>query len=309
MPVREFDSETARRGVLAFLGQCLDYPVLAVRHHDLVSNFFWRDLMGRFRGSFLGAGWTLVQPIFLFSVYFVVFGFLFSKPGSEASIQFAIWLFSGIVAFNALQEATTAGCRSVLENGNLVKKVAFPAELLLLSPTLAGLVMHLVGLVVAIPAAFLLGQAHLGPEILLLPVALALQFVMVLGIGLLLAAVNVVVRDTSHLYGVLSMAWFFLSPLFYTPSLIRDKVDEFAISQGATLADGWGDFAVLVATIVNPAHGLLLVHRQALGIGTPELLVTSLGFNLAVAAGWSVVFFAFGLAVFRSRKSRFSDLI
>jgi ABC-type polysaccharide/polyol phosphate export permease len=296
LPVRHFDAATVRRDVWAFLFKSVDYPWLVWRHRHLVGNFFWRDLLGRFRGSFLGAGWTLVQPLFLFAVYYMVFGVLFGgkTPGQPASSFFAIWLFSGIIAFNALQDATMTGCQSVVTNGNLVKKVAFPSELLIVSPVMVGLCMHTVGLCVLVPMSLILGIADIGPAILLLPVALAIQFTLALGIGLLLSAWNVFVRDTAHLYGVVSSAWFFLSPLFYSPTLIEQRL---------------GSTAAALFTILNPAHGLLLLHRQVFGIEEPGTIPTSLGTNLGLAVAWALLFFFFGLAVFRSRKSRFADLI
>ena len=293
--VRAFDAAKAPRGIAAFLGGFLTYPGLAWTQRELVGNFFWRDLMGRFRGSFLGAGWTLVQPVFLFSVYYLVFGFLLgSKTGDVGpGADLAIWMFSGIIAFNALQEATNAACSSVLNNGNLVKKVAFPSELLPLSSALIGSVIFLVGLVVAVVVGLVLGQVRVTPLMGMIPLVVVLHFVLVLGIGMTLATSNVFVRDTSHLYSVFAQGWFFLSPLFWYPSMVRDAL---------------GDVWLGVFQYANPAYALLMLLRQALGIA-PQEISTSPYVHLAISAVWASVLFIFGLAFFRSRKARFPDLI
>jgi ABC-type polysaccharide/polyol phosphate export permease len=292
--IQSYFAEDAPRGVLRHLLPIVRYPSVLSRHRWLIANFFRRELLGRFRGSALGIFWVLVQPLFQFAVYYLVFGMLFGnwKTGQLPDPTFAIYLFSGIIAFNALLEGTTRSCSVVLENGNLVKKVAFPSELLPVPVILVGLMVYLVAAVVCVTAGMAFGVIRPGFLLLALPLVLMVQMLLTLGIGLLLATCQVFARDTGHLWGILGMAWFFLSPIFWFPSLIREKL---------------GDLAVVFT--YNPAYPLLQCHRLAFGIRDDSGILGSFWPQLGVAALWAVSFLVLGYSVFMSRRHKFADLV
>jgi lipopolysaccharide transport system permease protein len=149
---KTYSAETARHTVLASLLPVAGYPLMIWRHRYLVHNFFRRDLLGRFRGSSLGLFWVLVHPIVMFVVYYLVFGYLFGNPktGNAPTPDYALYLFSGVIAFTALNEGITRSCTCVVDNGNLVKKVAFPSELLPVPLIMVSLVVYLVGALVCV---------------------------------------------------------------------------------------------------------------------------------------------------------------
>ena len=307
------------RHVLPLFG----YPKVIAGNTTLIANFFRRDLMGRFRGSFLGLFWVLVQPIFMFAIYFMVFGFLFAPKGQSgmASVEFAVYLFGGIIAFSAFSESTTRSCNCVLENGNLVKKVRFPCELLPVSNILVSLIVYCVGAMVMVTVGLLVGQVTIGAHMLALPLVCLVQFCMCLGFGLLLATLQVLIRDTVHLYTIAQQAWFFLSPVFWPYSMI----------QGKLLDHGLGHWAWLIEA--NPLYGLVQSHRLALGFGVEHTqmqrfkmsasgehlplvdgqpvteALPGLWYNLGLASAWSALFLLVGYSFFMSRKSKFSDLV
>jgi len=309
--------------MLRHLSPLFGYPWVVAAHTTLIANFFRRDLMGRFRGSFLGMFWVLVQPIFMFAIYFMVFGFLFAPKGQtgSASVEFAVYLFGGIIAFSAFSESTTRSCNCVLENGNLVKKVRFPCELLPVSNILVSLIVYAVGAAVMLTVGLAVGQVTVDAKILALPLVCLVQFGMCLGFGLMLATLQVLIRDTVHLYTIAQQAWFFLSPVFWPYSMI----------QGKLLDHGLGEWSWLIEA--NPLYGLVQSHRLALGFGpdhiqmqryqmtpTGEYLTTadgqplvealpSLWYHLGLASGWAVLFLLVGYSFFMSRKSKFSDLV
>lgn len=291
--VRHYDAATAPRGILRHLPPITGYPALMWQNRYLIHNFFRRELLGRFRGTLLGVFWVLVHPIFMFAVYYVVFGMLFSsrwQVGQPPDPQFAIYLFSGIIVFQALNEGTTGSCNVVVENGNLVKKVAFPSEVLPVHVALVSLVLYGVGAVVCMIAGLAFGQLHPGPLLLCLPLVLLVQFVLTLGMGLFLANLQVFSRDVMHLWRILSMAWLFLSPVFWFPSRLA-KLGE--------LAELW--FAV------NPAYPLIMAHRIALGGVHPEL--GDFWRHLGMASVWALVFLILGYGVFTSRRHKFADMV
>jgi len=284
------------RNILAVLG----YPATIWRHRYLLQNFFRRELLGRFRGSVLGIFWVLVQPIFLFLIYYLVFGYMFGhvRTGEAPSKDFALYLFTGVLAFNALSEGCMRACTSVVDNGNLVKKVAFPSELLPVHTVLVAMVVYLVGAGVCLVVGIGYDTLHPDWTLLLLPLVLLIQTAFTLGLGLLLANLHVFARDTAQLWSILAMAWMFLTPIFWFPYQVEEGLG------------GW------LQTILNlnPAYPLVQAQRLVLGardtvIGDHLVTFGNLGNHLLVASAWAVFFLGLGFGVFTSRKHKFADLV
>lgn len=301
---RGYDADTARHSVLRALLPVVRYPGEIWRHRYLLQNFFRRELLGRFRGSALGIVWVLVHPLFLFAIYYFVFGYVFGRPatGTAPSPAFALYLFSGVLAFTAFGEGLIRSCTCVVDNGNLVKKVAFPSELLPVPPILVGLTVYLVGALVCLTAGLIWGVLQPDWTVLLLPVVLLLQFLMTLGLGLFLANCHVFARDTSHLWGILQTAWMFLTPVFWYPHQIPGELGD-----SLRAAFQW-----------NPAYPLIQAHRIVLGardftLGDGETSIAvsfgSLGSHLASCAVWAIALLALGYGVFMSRRHRYADLV
>ena len=277
------------------------YPAVVANNWTLIANFFRRDLLGRFRGSLLGIFWVLVQPIFLFAIYYFVFGFLLGpKTGTGGpDVGFAFYLFSGIVAFTAMTESTTRSCNVILENGNLVKKVAFPCELLPVPNILVSLIVYAVGVTVLMSTGLWQSQINPGIELLVWPLVLVVHCAMCLGLGLLLACLQVLMRDTFHLYSIGQQAWFFLSPVFWPLALFEGKLGEHA----------W-------VVELNPMYSLIQAHRYVFGFGGHDYMLHADGtplpgiwYHLGFAALWATFFLVIGYSFFMSRKNKFADLV
>ena len=306
--VQHYSVATAKTGFLHHALRLPEFPRTLVRSRELLWNFARRDLLARFRGSLLGVLWVLVHPLFLFSVYFAVFGILFAPATKLAADgpdpQFAIYLFSGIVSFSWITESLGTGMAAIVGNANLVKKVRFPCELLPLVPPLVGGVVYVVGCVVLLVAGLIAGRAEIGPAIAFWPLLVLIHLGFICGLGMFLAAVNVFIRDVSHLWRVFAQAWFFLTPIFWELDLIREKLG----------AVGLGSLADLL--LLNPASPIVLAQRQVFGIGQdlpPELLAArypySLTTNLMMGGMWAVFFMFVGYGFFSSRRHKFADLV
>lgn len=292
---RTFDAHATDRGIVGHMLHIADYPVQVWRHRYMMQNFLRRDLLSRVHGSFLGLGWLLLQPVFLFVVYYVVFGILLGPvrvEGQGPDRVLALQMFSGIIVFHSLMEATSQACSLIIDNGNLVKKVAFPSEVLLVHVGAVSMIIYAVGAVVCVVAGTLLGVARPGWLLAALPLAMFVQFVMTIGIGLTLATLNIFIRDTAHVWRLVSMAWMFLSPVFWMPAQIAEKLPP------------WGMSLMLS---VNPAAPLLQAHRLALGGVDPSL--GEFWPQLGIAAAWAFGLLFAGYGLFMSRKHKFTDLI
>lgn len=291
------DAATYPRSMWRHLPTVVDYPGMLWRSRWLIHNFFRRDLLSRFRGAFLGPFWVLVQPIFQFCIYFLVFGIFFGRAhlGSDEgpTTEFAIYLFAGIIMMSNHLEATNKGCGVVTNNGNLVKKIVFPSQALPVPTCMVALVLYLFGAAVCLIIGTLLDDLRPGWLLLALPLVMVTWFVLMVGVGMVLGTLQVFARDTKNLFGLASMAWFFTSPVFWKPQMI--------LGQFPTLGLVWFK--------INPMYSLLMAQRYCLGwykeTGDPWGFWSHLG----TAAAWAVFWFLLGYALFTSRRHKFADLV
>jgi lipopolysaccharide transport system permease protein len=181
------------------------------RYRELLRNFVVRDLKARYKSSVLGFFWSLANPLLMMLVYTVVANALWHRDYRD----FPAFVLSGLLAWNWCAAAVTGGVRSVTGSAHLIKKVAFPRQLLPISMVLSNGVNFLLALIPMLVIAALTGR---WPTLLLLllPVVVVIQVLLLTGIALFLGAINVRFRDTEHIVDVLLMAWFFLTPVFYS---------------------------------------------------------------------------------------------
>ncbi|MGH9076829.1 MAG: ABC transporter permease [Acidimicrobiales bacterium] len=189
-------------------------------YRELLAAQTRKELKVRYKGSALGFFWSMLTPASTLGVYYVVFQILL-KNGTP---HFALFLASGILCFNMLTMALTVSVSAVVSHSAIVKKVSFPREILAIAPTGAATV-HL-GLQAVVVAAFL-AAFRSGPAVaylpLLVPAVVALT-VFSAAVGLLLAAVNVRVRDMEHALQIALQVWFWATPILITYRRVRDSV-------------------------------------------------------------------------------------
>lgn len=243
-----------------------------------------RDFQGRYAGSVLGFFWSFAQPLWQLILFTFVFSTVMKiSPVGERTDSFAIFLFCGLLPWTAIQEGVMRSAVSVTENASLVKKMRFPAEVLVVAVVLAALVHEAIAAVVF--CAVLLATGHLpwgGLPALLL--AVPLQLALTLGLGFLLAAVNVFLRDLSQILGLLLQGWFYLTPIVYPLQLVPEE------------------YRWLLE--LNPMTALVGLYRQAF-LGDAPRWVDGTG-ALALVA---ILLLGSGTWLFRRLKSRFVDEI
>jgi lipopolysaccharide transport system permease protein len=287
----------------------LKLAVTAVRYRELLSAFVGRELKARYRGSLLGGFWLVLQPLIFLAVYYLIFVEIMQanaftaadlpEKGRTALQQFyfdrrnqvyALSMFVAMIPWQGLQECVSRAATTVGEHGNLIKKISFPSELLPIYLVIYNLINVVIGLVVyVVSMKLVLGIWPPAPEYLwLLPVALLLQGVFMLGLSLLLAATTVFLRDLVQLVPMAMTIWFFLSPIVY----VRTPKPEFQ-----WILD-W-----------NPAAYLIELYRTALIFPPGTLPGTSGGpwRALGIFAACAIGVLALGLAVFRKKKYDFAD--
>ena len=223
---------------------------LLIHYRYLIYNLVMRDLKSRYRNSVLGFLWSLLNPLGMMLVFTIISPMLFRDNTID---NYPVFLLSGLLAWNYFAASMMTGTNSVVANGHLIKKIHFPTEVLPISAVLANLVNFLLALLVLF-AAILVFRIGFSPWILLLPVVIIIQTLFILGIVFFLSAVQVYYRDTLIVMDVVMLAWFFLTPVFYSASLLPSAYTVF----GVTL-----DVQRLMY-IVNPMASLINMYRDIL---------------------------------------------
>jgi lipopolysaccharide transport system permease protein len=190
------------------------------RYRELIQNLVVRDLKARYKNSVLGIAWSWINPLLMMIVFTVVFNVLTGQV--EGLPYYPMFILSGILPWNFFSAAVTGAISSIVGNGHLIKKVYFPREVLPISIVLANMINFLIALPVFFVLALLFGL-QLSPWLALLPLVLITQVMFSIGIGLILATLNVFYRDTQIIMEVVMLAWFFLTPIFWDVAILPDS--------------------------------------------------------------------------------------
>lgn len=190
-----------------------------LKYENLLRELVARDIKVRYRRSFLGMLWTVLNPLLMMVVITIVFSTLF-KQNIE---HFPIYYLAGSLIFSFNSETTSNALYSIIGNASLMKKVYIPKYLFPLSKTVSGLVNLGFSLVAMFLVMIVLG-VEFRPTLLLLPIPIFYTFLFSAGSGLFLAAITVFFRDVANFYGVFVMAWTYLTPVFYPVDILPDTV-------------------------------------------------------------------------------------
>jgi lipopolysaccharide transport system permease protein len=205
----------------------------------------------------LGFLWSLLNPLAMMVVFTVVFTVLlpnYSMP------SYPVFFLSALLPWNFLTGGLTTGTSSVLANSPLVRKVRFPREVLPIASVLANLVNFLLALVPLLLLVFIFGRPLTIWLPIFLPLVILSQTAFILGLSLLLSSVNVFYRDTQMILEVLTLAWFFVTPVFWPMDVIRDR-------WVTVLGMRMNTFVWL--NRLNPMASLAAAYRDVLYFGRP----------------------------------------
>jgi lipopolysaccharide transport system permease protein len=193
---------------------------------ELLINLTMREVRGKYKRTALGQFWSLLNPLAMMLIFTVVFGQLVrvSIPvGNPSGLHlFALWLVCALLPWNFFNNAISAGMGSLVGNANLLKKVYFPRDVLVIATVLSWDVSFLFELVVAFAAVLVFGGMPL-PWLPLVVLFVVLLTMFALGIGLALSVANVYFRDTQHLMGILMQMWFYATPIVYPISYVNKE--------------------------------------------------------------------------------------
>jgi ABC-2 type transport system permease protein len=270
---------------------------------ELLTELVRKDLKVKYKNSALGFVWSMANPL----LYLAVFSLVFSVLLPTGVPSFAVLFMAGFLVWNFFNLATLTATGSVVGNANLVRKVRFPRVVLPLSSVgfsgvhfLLQLLVFAIVLVPFYPAAF-------GPQLWLLVPALAVAVTFTVAMSLLASALNVRYRDVEHLLEIALLAWFWLTPIVYPVTVVRDKV----AGSGA-----WWLFDLYMA---NPMTAVVVAMQRAIYVhpvvtvdGQPRQILPADGYGfylqwLGVAGAIALVLLVTGLWTFRRLQADFAE--
>lgn len=218
-------------------------------HREILLNLTRKELKVKYAASVLGAIWSLLNPL----VYLAVFAFVARVLGAGIP-EYPVYLLSGLLAWNLFSASMSSGARSVLDNANLVKKVAFPHEILPLSAVGVALVDFALQSGVLFLFILVSGHGIHLPELALWPLAFVALIVLTVGLSLWFSALNVRYRDVGHLLNIALLVWFWATPIVYA----GHQVEKVAF------ANDIGGTGVFTVYLLNPLVGIVTGFQAAL---------------------------------------------
>jgi ABC-2 type transport system permease protein len=265
------------------------------RYRELLVNLTRKELKVKYKSSALGFIWSLLNPL----LYLVVFSIVFQYIQRAGIPYFPIFLLSGLLVWNLFSTSLGSSCSAIVGNSSLVQKVWFPREVLVLAGIGAGLVHFFLQFGVIIAAMSVFQYAPAWSYIPALIPALLVLLVLATGLGLVLAATNVYLRDTQHLLELVLLAWFWMSAIVYPYLQVADRL-------------GQKSFILLM----NPIIPVVMTFQRVLYNPPPEAHMlppeAGLGWymrNLAIIGGFSVALLFFGLWLFGRLEDNFAEEI
>lgn len=245
---------------------------------EMVFELTHRELRGKYKGSVLGFLWTYINPLMQILVYAFVFSQIF-RSGIE---KFHLYLIVSMFPFNFFTGGVIQGLGSIRYQGDLVKKVYFPRQILPIVSLTVNFVNLLISFGIIYSILLVSGWGiDLKIQMWLIPV-MFIEYVFALGLALLLSAVEVYFRDIEHIVSVLMMIWMYVTPMFYSIDIIPEKFLKFFYC--------------------NPMLYIISMYQQILYYkAAPDLTYMFRGLLFAIS------FFIIGSIVFKVLEKRFAE--
>jgi lipopolysaccharide transport system permease protein len=246
-------------------------------HRQLIWAIAWGDFKWRYKNSVLGYFWSLLEPLVMFVILYIVFSNLMKVQVEH----YQLFLLMGIIMWNFFVKATTLGLNAIVGKPSLVQKVYFPRDILVISACITAMLQSLFeSLIFILFMAFL--SIPLTWYIIYLPLILAMYFILTVGTSLALAALNVIYRDIQFIWAVVLQAGFFITPILYPLSIFPPALQSMFR--------------------LNPIGQIIITSRDCVLYGYAPFWL-----SLTYACVVSIIIFIAGYAVFLKLEPRFVE--
>ena len=179
-------------------------------YRELLKTNVKKEIRGRYKNSILGVVWSFLNPLLQLAVYAVIFGALLA--GGDPTYH--IYICVALIPWTYFTTAITQSAFTIIGNGDIIKKVYFPREILPISVVTSGAVNFMISTIIIL-AFVLFSGLGVSKYILLYPIILLIQYILLLGISFIVSSITVYVRDLEHIIGVVLMAAFYGTPIVY----------------------------------------------------------------------------------------------
>ena len=248
------------------------------RYREMLINMVRRELRGKYKGSILGFLWTFINPLLQLVVYTIVFSNIMRMGVSN----YEIFLFVALIPWMFFSTSVLSGAGSIIYNQSLVTKIYFPREILPLSVVTSNFI-NMIYCSVIVLAVVLFYHMNLNLEVwFMLPVIAFIEYILVIGIVLIVSALTVYFRDLEHILGIIIMAWQFLTPVMYPELFVPSQYQ-----------------AILY---LNPMTPIIISFRDVLYYGKMPVVE-----NLVYAFLWSLIIFICGFLLFGKLQKDFAE--
>jgi ABC-type polysaccharide/polyol phosphate export permease len=246
-------------------------------YRNLIWTLAWGDFKQRYKNSVLGYFWSLLEPLLMLVVLYVVFSNLMRIQVE----YYQLFLLLGIILWNFLSRATSMGLNAILGKPSMVQKIYFPREILVLSSCITALLMSIFESLVFI-AFMAVFQVPLSANLIYVPLILVLLFLVSLGLSLALAALNVFYRDVQFIWAVILQAGFFATPILYPVTIFPESLRDIFL--------------------LNPMAHIIISARDTIIYSTPAAAG-----SLLYAGIVSAITLIIGYIIFAHYEPRFAE--
>jgi len=251
-------------------------------YRQMIFSLVRKELRGRYKGSVLGFFWTFLNPLLQLLVYTMVFSTIM-RSGIE---DYYLFLFVALVPWIFFSSCVTGGATSILNSGDMIKKIYFPREVMPIAYVTSAFVNMILTFVVVFAVLIVSGYGMNVRALLYLPIIMIVEYLLGLGIALLTSALTVFFRDLAYILGIVAMAWQFLTPVMYSQEMVEEALP-------AGMLKIWN---------MNPMTPMINAYRDILYYKTTPQLST-----LAVAVVLGIVILVIGEIVFVKLQRGFAE--
>ena len=247
-------------------------------YRELLKTNIKKEIRGKYKGSWLGIIWTFLNPLLMLAVYSFVFPYILRVDVDN----YTIFMIVALIPWNFFTTAIQTGTGCVVANGNILKKVYFPREILPLSVTLSGLVNFFISCIVIILFCIFGGVGPLSWHVILVPIFAFIQFLFTSGLVFAFSAINIYIKDTEYIIQFFINLLFYATPILYEATLLPERIR-------------W-------VLYLNPLTHLIETYRDLFMYHTLPSL-TSVGYLIFI----TLIVLFIGYAIFKKLEKGFAE--
>jgi ABC-2 type transport system permease protein len=258
---------------------------LSVRNRSILTELVRADFKVRYQGSVLGYAWSLLRPLFLFMVLYVIFVYII--PLGKGVPHFPVYLLTGVILWNFFAESTSQGIGSIVARGDLIRKINLPKYLLVVSSAILALINLLLSLIVLFIFALINGVTPSFEWLLAIPLILEL-FIFSVSISFLLSSLYVKFRDISYIWEVFLQIGFYASAIIFPLSSVAEGLRKWFF--------------------LNPVAQIIQDARYVLATNSSVTMWSTVGWVRSIIPFLIIIIFCIvGGLVFKRRSKTFAE--